>query len=335
MKTLLHSLEMGLTCPVYLFYGEERLLLDQALEQLIALVAPGEDNWNREIFRGDEVTVGQVLDSAQDSSFFGGKRLIIVKDIPWMSKKNGAGDSKELEQLAAYAAAPNEGTVLVLTMSSAPDKRRKLLQSIAKTGRVVEFALLKAGEREHWLSAYLKKQGKAADRAALEYVCVNCSGGLYPLKQEADKLLLYAAGEPRITLAMVRETVSRTALAGVFELTDAAASRQAAQACRIYRELLAAGEAEQMLLAMLGNQYRNILAMQDLLERRETVKSAAKTLGIHPFVAEKCAAAARRYSRRQLFRALELLLAADIAQKTGQGNLKDSLETAILRICLA
>ena len=54
---------------------------------------------------------------------------------------------------------------------------------------------------------------------------------------------------------------------------------------------------------------------------------------MNPYAAQKCAAQARRYTNRQLSKALELLLNADIAQKKGEGDLADLLEVAILRIC--
>ncbi|MEG1997867.1 MAG: DNA polymerase III subunit delta, partial [Clostridiales bacterium] len=267
------------------------------------------------------------------SQFFWGKKADCGREMIWLNKKTAEKASPELEQLTRYAADPNPDTVLILTQTPAPDKRRKLVQNIAKSGRVVEFPLLKEEKRDKWLADYWQKHGKTADRAAIEYTTVNCGGGLGQLKLEADKLLLYAADQPCITAEMAKDAVSPSALSGVFQLTDAAASRQAGEACRVYRQLLQGGESEQMLLAMLSNQYRHILAVQDMAQRGENSKTAAKILSIHPYVAEKCALAARRFSRRQLIKALDLLLAADIAQKTGQGNLKDGLELAILRIC--
>ncbi len=333
MKQLWHSLNMGLLCPIYLFYGEERLLLAEAVEKVCQIAAPQGDEWSRQSFDGERTDPEEIVDAANDSAFFGGKRVIIVKDIPWLNKKSSEEQEQSLQILLRYIATPNPDSVLILIAGNSVDKRRKLVSAIAKSGRVVEFPLQKAGERIKWLGDYLKNMGKTAERGALEYISMHCGGGLQQLRLEVDKLLLYAAGQEKITLTMAEETVSRSALAGAFDLSDAVAARKPADACRIYRQMLRQGQAEQVILATLANHYRNILAVQDLLNQGESVSEAAKILSLHPYVAEKCAAAAKRYTQKQLLKALDLLLAADIGQKTGQTNLRDALETAVIRCC--
>ena len=343
MKNLFHSLNLGMTCPIYLFHGEEQLLMEEAISKLAELVAPDDDAWNKEVLRGDEISPAEAAAAGQNMGFFSSRRLIIIRDIPWLNKKSADTAEKEttskektadpLAPLTAYAADPNPDSILVLTMHNSPDKRRKLVQIIAKTGRVVEFAPLKGGEREIWLKNYFKKCGKVIDNAAISYICLNCGGGLAQLKLESDKLILYAQNTSAITKEMAEQVISKSSLSGIFDMTDAAAAKKAAEACAIYRELLLHGEAEQKILAMLATQYRNMLAIKDVTQRGESPREAAAMLSIHPFVAEKCAQAARRYSIGQLIKALDILLAADIAQKTGQGNLRDGLELAILRIC--
>ncbi|MCR4963115.1 MAG: DNA polymerase III subunit delta [Firmicutes bacterium] len=333
MKQLWHSLNMGLLCPVYLFYGQERLLLAEAVDKVCQIALPQKDEWSRQSFDGEQTGPEEIVDAANDVAFFGGKRVIIVKGVPWLGKKGGEGQEAALQVLLRYIADPNPASILILIAGDTVDKRRKLVTAIAKSGRVVEFPLQKAGERVKWLGDYCKRQGKTAERAALEYVSLHCAGGLQQLQLEGQKLLLYAADQPKITLAMAEETVSRSALAGAFDLSDAVAARQPAAARRIYRQMLQQGQAEQVILATLANHYRNILAVQDLLHQGKTVPDAAGILSIHPFVAEKCAAAAKRYSQKQLLKALDLLLAADIGQKTGQTNLRETLETALIRCC--
>lgn len=343
MKNLFHSLNMGITCPIYLFHGEEQLLMEEAISKLTELVAPGDDAWNKEVIRGDEISPDEAAAAGQNMGFFSSRRLIIIRDIPWLNKKPADTEEKDnksktktadpLAPLTAYATDPNPDSILVLTMRNAPDKRRKLVQTIAKTGRVVEFSPLKGGEREIWLKNYFKKCEKSIDNAAISYICVNCSDGLAQLKLEADKLILYAKNTSQITKEMAELVISKSSLSGIFDMTDAAATKKAAEACAIYRELLLHGEAEQKILAMLATQYRNMLAIKDITQRGESLREAATMLSIHPFVAEKCAQAGRKYTIRQLIKALEILLATDIAQKTGQGNIRDGLELAIIRIC--
>ena len=48
MHNLENSLRLGMTVPVYLFYGEETLLMEQAAARVTALAAPAEKCFDRE-----------------------------------------------------------------------------------------------------------------------------------------------------------------------------------------------------------------------------------------------------------------------------------------------
>jgi DNA polymerase-3 subunit delta len=208
-----------------------------------------------------------------------------------------------------------------------------LLKAVNKGGRVVDFPGLKGQEKEKWLAAYLKDASKVPERGVITYISLMSGEGLLNVKSEADKLILYTEDKTAITMEDAHSVVSHSALAGVFELSDKMAEKKGAAAVTAFRQLWLQGEAPQKLLAMLGTQYRNTLAVKDMLERGYTQREIAARMAINPFVVQKCAAQARLYSNRQLSKALELLLNADIAQKKGEGEMKELMEVAILRIC--
>lgn len=338
MDNLRHSLELGLICPVYLFYGEETLLMEQMIERIAKLTLPPDDQWGREIYYGDETDMDALILSAQSTGMFAPKKLIELRNAPWFKRrKGGAADATEqqkaqLDMLIAYIEDPNPDTVLIITASQT-DRGSRLHKAIAKAGRAVEFTTPRGMEKESWLNAYFKRAGKQPARGVSGYICLVCGEGLTALKAEADKLLLYTAGRTAITMEDAEAVVSKGALAGIFELTDAAAAQNGAEAAAIYRRLLRQGETAPGILALLAAQYRNILGMKDLRDHGFSVSESAAKLGIAPFVARKCAGVAGNYSYRQLLQALEILLNADIAGKSGGGAMPQLLETAILRIC--
>ena len=67
--------------PIYLFYGEEALLIEEALVALRQAVLPEETDWNREIFDGAQVLPDELVAAAQSINFLGGRRLIIAKGV--------------------------------------------------------------------------------------------------------------------------------------------------------------------------------------------------------------------------------------------------------------
>jgi DNA polymerase-3 subunit delta len=213
------------------------------------------------------------------------------------------------------------------------DKRRKVITAIVKAGRIVEFPIPRTEEKNAWLKAYLAKQGKMADNAVINQLTFVAGQNLALLKQEADKICLYTGGRQKIEQADIEAVVSKNSISSIFSLLDAVAEQKATLALNLYREMLRQGEAPQMILAMLSGQFHNILAVQDLRREEHKPGDIAKILGLHPFAVEKCLRFANRYSVPKGIKSLEILLAADIAQKTGTGDMTELLETAILRIC--
>jgi DNA polymerase-3 subunit delta len=278
--------------------------------------------------------------------------LVVLKNIEWFEKKEKAAGKEEPAStkkgalapagkkaeaditlpLLQYLEAPNPDTCLVLTMRGALDKRRKLAAAIQKTGRLIECATPKDAEKDNWLKERFQAAGLKAERSALAHISVNCAN-LSQLAAEADKLILFSADKGEITVEDALALVSPSSQMSVFELTDAAAAKDAPKACACYKRLLRQGEEEQKIFALLASQFRNLLLTQDMQQQGLKQPAITKELGLHPYVAEKYAAATRNFSRRQLIKALEILLAADIAQKSGRGEMADLLETAILRIC--
>lgn len=345
MHNLEHSLKLAMLNPVYLFYGDEPLLMEEMAEKVCALAAPDGAEWNREVYQASEISPADIVLSAGSGGFMGMRRVIVVRDIAWLKRGKKAKDvpaadsdgeassGVDLEPLIAYAADPNPDTVLILMVNGTVPSNSRLLKAVNKGGRAVQFTALKGAEKERWLAEYLKNAAKVPRRGVIPYLALMSGDGLLAAKSEADKLILYTEGKTEITMEDAKDIVSGGSIAGVFDLSDRMAEKKGAAAVDVLRRLLLQGEAAQKLLAMLGTQYHNTLAVKDMLSRGYTTKEAASRLAMNPYAAQKCAAQARRYTNRQLSKALELLLNADIAQKKGEGDLADLLEVAILRIC--
>lgn len=343
MENLDHALKLGMICPIYLFYGEELLLMEERVRRIADLVSPAGEDWNRESCQGGDIDPAELVMNAQSGGFMGMRRLMVVRNINWLKRGKKAKDEAEdkdeesaalnMEPLIAYAADPNPDTVLILMVNGNVPANSRLLKAVNKGGRAVYFPLYRWNDREKWLDKYLREAGKKPARGVVSYVAQMSGEGLLALKSEADKLLLYTQNSPEIIMDDVRAIISRSSLSGVFELSDLLAEKRGQEAVEILRRLCLQGEAPEKLLAMLGTQYHNTLAVKDMMEHGFTSREAASRLGMSPFVVSKCLQLAKHYSKRQIGKALELLLNANIAQRRGEGDMKELLELAILRVC--
>jgi len=61
MQNLEHSLKLNMTVPVYLFWGEEDLLMEEYIRKVSHVVAPDGESWSVETYHGDEASPDEIL----------------------------------------------------------------------------------------------------------------------------------------------------------------------------------------------------------------------------------------------------------------------------------
>lgn len=321
-RELNEELAEGKIAPVYLFYGTEGYLLERALEKLKEkLVAPGAEAFDCCELDGRETTAAAVVLEAATPPALAAWRLVVVKE-PGAEILQG-------EELHAYLADPFPSTCLVLVAGGDVDKRLKVIKLIERAGRVVEFAPLKTRELEKWLQQEAAAAGYSLLPAAAQILAQAAGGELRPARNELFKVMTYMGRPGAITPdAVLKLLPAAAAQATVFQLVDALGNRNAPQAVALLRRLLDRGEQPLGVLSMLARQLRLIYQYHLAADQREF---AAKS-GLKYFVVQKIAAQAGNFSLEGTGRALNELLKADVAIKSGRGTAGSVLERAIWAI---
>jgi DNA polymerase-3 subunit delta len=125
----------------------------------------------------------------------------------------------------------------------------------------------------------------------------------------------------------VRET-------SVFAMVEALAAGDGKQAVRLLHELQQAGEAPLSILGMIGWQYRLLLQVNELAAQGMGQDEVAGALKQKPYTIKKAWPSAQRYRLAALEQALERLLAADVAIKTGQMEDRVALDVLVAELSL-
>jgi len=87
--------------PVYIIYGEQDILLDQAVDRLKGLLSAGGDvDFNFETFQGGSASVDDVIAAANTLPFLSEKRLVVLHGLERV-------DAASLTALADYAEDPS------------------------------------------------------------------------------------------------------------------------------------------------------------------------------------------------------------------------------------
>lgn len=314
--------------PVYLVYGGEPFLESEFLRALRdAIVRPETDAFNYHVVEAAPDQTAQALSLAQTMPFFDQRRLVVVRDSPAFAtprrkpaeeEQNGdeKGGDHGVELLLTYLNRPPDSTCLVFTVYNA-DSRKKATKAVIGLGGAVECRPLNQVDAAQWLQAraprYRTKIGGEAARILVEKVGTD----LRSLDTDLDKLSLYAGEAREITVTHVEQAVGGTAETEVFRLTEAIMLKQKEKAVQYLALVLRQVDHPLQVLAAISNQFRLLLLIQSLVRRGVSLKEGPGLAKIHPYRYQILSRQVGRFARAELAGALERLLQADLAMKSG------------------
>jgi len=338
-RQLTKDIRAGKIAPVYLFYGEERFLLNQVLAELQLVIAPeGDSSFNYDRFDGVTADPGEVVNAANMLPFFAERKLIVVEGAPWFgSGKATEGEddtsAKNTDVLLEYLNDPSPASCVVFVCDKA-NKTRKLTKAVQKNGVLAEFVPLKGGAALVWLDDRLDELGLKMSEDVKKQFMFYCDNSCGFADLELKKLVAYAPEGGRVDAALIDELVSRNQAANVFKLIDFVAEAKAEKSLDVLKELLLTENAF-TLIPLLSGHFRTMLIVKSMDARGNNTQAMLAATGKNsPFVIEKALRQAGRYTVDQLKRIMEIWLAADVKLKTGvTTSVEEVLETAILQIC--
>lgn len=314
--------------PVYLFYGEERFLVEKDLAFFRRHFSASGDTFAIRDYDGHTAALADVLDDAETPPFFAPRQLLIVDHAPWF--KGDAGDTGDL---ARYLDAPAEFTCLVFVADEV-DKRRKLFKAVSANGKVRAYARLSRWELVKYVRDLCRRQGKRIGGAEAELLLHLLPEDLATVHGEVEKLITYLGDDEEISEDMILRLVAKSQAANNFQLSDALGERDLARLLPVLRDVLShlARDKQMALHGYLVNFLRLLLRARALREQGQPV--TGKSLGVHDFRAKKLAEAARHYEIGELTRGLSLLLDLDYKVKSGQVGFAEGLFETLTGIAL-
>lgn len=324
---------------VYLFSGEEEYVKQEALEQLIdAIVAPTFRDMNHQTMDGSEVKVDEIINACETLPFMADRRVVIVRDSVFFTKKKNGGDSysaQDEKRMKEYIGNIPKTSHLVFYVRNGIDKRSALYRAIKKHGCAVDFSRLKDHDIKRWVTRELSVQGKTITSAALEQFVHLTGGNLEDVKNELSKLIAFTYESDTITEEDVLSTITPTLEYSIFQLVEAIGNKNADNALKLLYEMLDRGEVFYSILPMIGRQIRLILMCKHYNIKGYTNSQIAKTLKIHPYGVGKYISQGRNFTEAELTAALSDCLQLDHSIKQGKIDGRLGLEMLIISMCTA
>jgi DNA polymerase-3 subunit delta len=289
--SLLKAAETGQVPPALLLHGPEPFLLNDAVARISQGLFPegGDLSLVRETLDAPAVGAGAVVQAALVLPWTGSRRLVVARGLEALGARQG-------EPLAAYLAAPNPSTVLVLVAGELLEAGHWLARAMPAAGVV---AVPRPSGRQ--LLAWLRARARSSvidlpeDAAALRVELVGAD--LSRLAGELAKAAL--AGSPaggRVGVEEVRAVVGEQRVRRIFELTDAVVRRDAGPALVLLEALLAAGEEPLAVIAVVARDLRLQWQVAEGLRQGRSEAEMARSLRRPPSVAQALVERARALS---------------------------------------
>ena len=338
---------------VYL-HGTDVLMKDDVVAHLRA----AEEEAEVTALDGAALSLDQVLVPAQTAGLFAPRRLIIVREAQAIDADMQQALAQRLGQVGEHAR-----LILVTGQETAetPLGRRArggsnaLLAAVAEAGLAIECRPLNTSQAERWLREEAERAGKKIAQSAAALLVSRQGTDLARLRSELDKALLYAGDSPTITNAHIEETSTRRLEETIYKLGDAAGDRSLPRAIELERALLADNVRPAHLVSALASHFRQLWAAKILSgERWQPRKSATlsdlaksslpiaddpvKTFRRLPWKYSMLSRQAAKFTWPQLYHAVHLLLACDLAIKEIDGPPRDdalALELLLAGLCQA
>jgi DNA polymerase III subunit delta len=285
--------------PLYLIVGDDEAEMSQLVAELSGTVEDELRAFNLErLYASDKsVTAAAVAEAARLLPMMAPRRVVVVLRAEKFLKPKRKGKPDEAaddegpasaDALEDYVRAPEPQTTLIFVAADV-DRSRRLYKALQKQATIVECWGLKgskdarvdlrqvARQAEQLVRQAAADAGQQIDPAAARLVAERAGTDIARLRGDVDRLLLYAAGKPRITAADAQEIVTAETAQDDWAVTNAIQRGDAATALRQLGLSLESGAVPFMILGQLAWFVREKLPMLDARRVRPAIEAVFRT----------------------------------------------------------
>jgi DNA polymerase-3 subunit delta len=322
-EKLREQIRTGEFAPVYLLYGEEQYLRNLAArtiaERAIPPEAPREFN-EAEFSLNTPEEIIAAIETARQLPMMSPRRVVIIRDVRIAA--TAASDTlKEswLDGLERYLSDPSPETVLIF-LADELNGTRKAAKLLKQKAAAVEFPLLGDSELVQRLISAAEESGASISETAVRHLIDLTGPDFRRLSAELEKLITAALPAKSITRELIDEFVPNRREISSFDLTGHLLNGNRQLALKTLNKILDDGAEPVALVGLISYNYRRLLMLKEMIETGWRPAEAAKSLKLRFSDQDSFIAAARRYERSFLRRAVERIAEVDLAIKTSVGG---------------
>ena len=198
----------------------------------------------------------------------------------------------------------------------------KFFSWLKKNAKQQEFLPLSPAKLKLWISQEFERYNLKATPQAQEVLARAAGSDLWRLSNEIKKI---AAWKRSTQTTSIRESdvallVNSQEEADVFAMVEAVAQKDKKRALNLLYRHLQKGDSPSYLSSMLQYQFRTLLQIRDMAERKLSYGAMLQKTKLHPYVLKKGMQIARNFSLSELKSIYEKLFILEKQLKMGKGE---------------
>ncbi len=326
---------------IFFLYGEDSYRSRQKLNEIVENHKKAQKGGlSLKYFEGRNLNYQDFRDELQTASLFAQKKLLILWDV--LSNK-GFGENF-LKESKKFISSQD----IILFYQEREFLKDNFFNFLKKNAKFQEFELLENQELKKWIKkefekyqtphhpALFPKRAGGAGQAkielkALELLIGYVGNDLWQLSNEIQKLVSYKEGK-EISIQDIELLVKPKIETNIFKTIDALAEKNKKQALKLLHSHLEKGDSPFYLLSMINYQFRNILGVKDLIERKNSYQEILVQTKLHPYVFKKTYYLAQKFTLEELKKIYQKIFQADLNIKTGRIGPETALDLLIAGI---
>ena len=321
------------TPPLTVITGNEELLVERALKELVAEVADPDVEVIEIAARS--IQPGQ-LEVAASPSLFGGAPVVVVDGIENLVQSN-PDVADALDEVMRYVASPSSDAVVVLVHGGGNGGKGVITAAKKSGAATISTPTSPSGasalrtNRAAFVKAELAALSCHADPPAIE-VLINAVGTkLRDLSGACAQLVSDHGTGGRLDEETVRRYYGGRVEVQGFDIADQVLAGRTASALGLLRHARESGVAAVLVTAALGRSLRQ-LALVATAPRGAPADSVATRAGTPPWKVKDLRALARDWSEPGLAAAIKAVAVADTDVKTGAVDPEYALERMLITV---
>jgi len=312
--------------PLYLIYGEESFLVEEALSVLKgSALKDAISDFNLDTFFANETKSEAVRDAVEMLPMMSQRRVVVLKDVHLL--KEGSW-----EDLYPVIENPLDTTCFILVASKL-DKRKKSFKKIAGTGVVIELKRPYENQIPNWIDYIASKFQMTLDADAKALIQQFVGSNLSEIFSEMSKMHSLLGEGAHITSDDVLKVISRSKVETIFDLAKAIGENDRARALTSLANLLEYGQNEIGALALISRHVRILSTVKEGMRSGLSGTRLSSKAGVPHFFLGDYVNQAKNWTDKKIAKTIHALQETDRALKSSPISGHIWLENFIIKTC--